>query len=156
MSKILVAYFSPTGTTKRAAQDIAKALEADLYEISPETPYTSGDLNWMDKKSRSTVEMNDPASRPAMAGDVPDVSGYDTVFLGFPIWWYVEPKIVDTFLESCDLSGKRVIPFATSGGSGIDRAEQSLARLCPGARWEKGRRVSASNASTWARGVVNG
>ena len=156
MSKILVAYFSPTGTTKRAAQDIAKALEADLYEISPETPYTSGDLNWMDKHSRSTVEMNDPASRPAMAGDAPDVSGYDTVFLGFPIWWYVEPKIVDTFLESCDLSGKRVIPFATSGGSGIDRAEQSLARLCPGARWEKGRRVSASNASTWARGVVNG
>ena len=156
MSSILVAYFSPTGTTKRTAQDIAKALEADLYEISPETPYTSGDLNWMDKHSRSTVEMNDPASRPAMAGDVPDVSGYDTVFLGFPIWWYVEPKIVDTFLESCDLSGKRVIPFATSGGSGIDRAEQSLARLCPGARWEKGRRVSASNASTWARGMVNG
>lgn len=156
MSKILVAYFSPTGTTKRAAQDIAKALEADLYEIRPETPYTSGDLNWMDKHSRSTVEMNDPASRPAMAGDVPDVSGYDTVFLGFPIWWYVEPKIVDTFLESRDLSGKRVIPFATSGGSGIDRAEQSLARLCPGVRWEKGRRVSASNASTWARGMVNG
>lgn len=156
MSKILVAYFSPTGTTKRAAQDIAKALEADLYEIRPKTPYTSGDLNWMDKHSRSTVEMNDPASRPAMAGDVPDVSGYDTVFLGFPIWWYVEPKIVDTFLESCDLSGKRVIPFATSGGSGIDRAEQSLARLCPGVRWEKGRRVSASNASTWARGMVNG
>lgn len=156
MSKILVAYFSPTGTTKRAAQDIAKALEADLYEIRPETPYTSGDLNWTDKHSRSTVEMNDPASRPAMAGDVPDVSGYDTVFLGFPIWWYVEPKIVDTFLESCDLSGKRVIPFATSGGSGIDRAEQSLARLCPGVRWEKGRRVSASNASTWARGMVNG
>lgn len=156
MSKTLVAYFSPTGTTKRAAQDIAKALEADLYEIRPETPYTSGDLNWMDKHSRSTVEMNDPASRPAMAGDVPDVSGYDTVFLGFPIWWYVEPKIVDTFLESCDLSGKRVIPFATSGGSGIDRAEQSLARLCQGARWEKGRRVSASNASTWARGMVNG
>lgn len=156
MSKILVAYFSPTGTTKRAAQDIAKALEADLYEIRPKTPYTSGDLNWMDKHSRSTVEMNDPASRPAMAGDVPDVSGYDTVFLGFPIWWYVEPKIVDTFLESCDLSGKRVIPFATSGGSGIDRAEQSLARLCPGVRWEKGRRVSVSNASTWARGMVNG
>ena len=136
MSKILVAYFSPTGTTKRAAQDIAKALEADLYEIRPKTPYTSGDLNWMDKHSRSTVEMNDPASRPAMAGDAPDVSGYDTVFLGFPIWWYVEPKIVDTFLESCDLSGKRVIPFATSGGSSIDRAEQSLARLCPGGRWE--------------------
>ena len=156
MSKILVAYFSPTGTTKRAAQDIAKALEADLYEIRPKTPYTSGDLNWMDKHSRSTVEMNDPASRPAMAGEVPDVSGYDTVFIGFPIWWYVEPKIVDTFLESCDLSGKRVIPFATSGGSGIDRAEQSLARLCPGVRWEKGRRVSASNASTWARGMVNG
>lgn len=156
MSKILVAYFSPTGTTKRAAQDIAKALEADLYEIRPETPYTSGDLNWMDKHSRSTVEMNDPASRPAIAGELPDMRGYDTVFLGFPIWWYVEPKIVDTFLESCDLFGKRVIPFATSGGSGIDRAEQSLARLCPGARWEKGRRVSASNASTWARGMVNG
>ena len=155
MSKILVAYFSPTGTTKRAAQDIAKALEADLYEIRSETPYTSGDLNWMDKHSRSTVEMNDPASRPAMAGDVPDVSGYDTVFLGFPIWWYVEPKIVDTFLESCDLSGKRVIPFATSGGSGIDRAEKSLARLCPDANWEKGQRVGG-NAADWAKRAVNG
>ena len=142
MSKILVAYFSPTGTTKRAAQDIAKALEADLYEIRPETPYTSGDLNWMDKHSRSTVEMNDPASRPAMAGDV-------------PIWWYVEPKIVDTFLESCDLTGKRVIPFATSGGSGIDRAEKSLARLCPDANWEKGQRVGG-NAADWAKRAVNG
>ena len=154
MSKVLVAYFSPTGTTKRAAQAIAGAIGADLYEIRPETPYTPGDLNWMDKRSRSTIEMNDPASRPAMAGDVPDLSGYDTVFLGFPIWWYVEPRIVDTFLERCDLSGKRVIPFATSGGSGIGQAETSLRARFPLARWEKGRRVGGSDAASWARSVM--
>ena len=100
--------------------------------------------------------MNDPASRPAMAGDVPDVSGYDTVFLGFPIWWYVEPNIVDTFLESCDLSGKRVIPFATSGGSGIGKAEKSLSAHCPGAKWEKGQRVGGSGAGEWAKRALNG
>ena len=156
MSKVLVAYFSASGVTAKAAEAIAGATGADLYEIRPQTPYTKADLDWMNKKSRSSVEMSDPECRPAVAEPVADMAQYNTVLVGFPIWWYVEPKIVDTFLESCDLSGKRVIPFATSGGSGIDRAEQSLARLCPGARWEKGRRVSASNASAWARGMVNG
>lgn len=156
MSSILVAYFSPTGTTKRAAQEIAGAVGGDLYEICPEKPYTAADLDWMDKHSRSTLEMNDPASRPAMAGDVPDMSGYDTVFLGFPIWWYVEPRIVDTFLESCDLSGKRVIPFATSGSSGIGKAEKSLSAHCPDAKWEKGQRVGGSGAGEWAKRALNG
>ena len=156
MSSILVAYFSPTGTTKRAAQDIAKALEADLYEISPETPYTSGDLNWMDKHSRSTVEMNDPASRPAMAGDVPDVSGYETVFLGFPIWWYVEPRIVDTFLDGCDIAGKALIPFATSGGSGIANVEKHLRQLYPAANWLPGKRLGRGGDESWARSAVEG
>lgn len=154
--KILVAYFSAGGATASAARAVASAAGGELYEIKPAVPYTAADLDWNDSRSRSSVEMNDEACRPAIAGELPDLGQYDAVFLGFPIWWYVEPKIVDTFLESCDLSGKRVIPFATSGGSGIDRAEQSLARLCPGAGWEKGRRVSASNASTWARGMVNG
>lgn len=156
MSGILVAYFSPTGATKRAAREIAGAVGGDLYEIRPEKPYTAADLDWMDKRSRSTLEMNDPASRPAMAGDVPDVSGYDTVFLGFPIWWYVEPRIVDTFLESCDFSGKRVIPFVTSGGSGIEKAEKSLRVNCPGAKWEKGQRVGGSGAGEWAKRALNG
>ena len=156
MSSILVACFSPTGTTKRAAKEIAGAVGGDLYEIRPEKPYTSADLDWMDKHSRSTLEMNYPASRPAMAGDVPDMSGYDTVFLGFPIWWYVEPRIVDTFLESCDLSGKRVIPFATSGSSWIGKAEKSLSAHCPDAKWEKGQRVGGSGAGEWAKRALNG
>ena len=154
MSGILVAYFSPTGATKRAAKEIAGAVGGDLYEIRPEKPYTAADLDWMDKRSRSTLEMNDPASRPAMAGDVPDVSGYDTVFLGFPIWWYVEPRIVDTFLESCDFYGKLVIPFATSGGSGISRAEQSLRAHCPGAIWMKGKLLNHADAAGWARSLA--
>ena len=156
MSKKLVAYFSASGVTKKLAEKLAAAVDADLFEIRPKIPYTKADLNWMDKQSRSTIEMQNPSSRPEIAEGGPDLSGYDTIFVGFPIWWYIAPTIVNTFLESCDLSGKRVIPFATSGGSGIDRAEQSLSGLCPGARWEKGRRVSASNASTWARGMVNG
>ena len=147
MSKILVAYFSPTGTTKRAAQDIAKALEADLYEIRPETPYTSGDLNWMDKHSRSTVEMNDPASRPAMAGDVPDVSGYDTVFLGYPNWWGTMPMALFTLLEGIDLSGKRILPFCTNEGSGMGRSEFDLRKLCPGAIVEQGLSIHGAEAA---------
>ena len=153
MSKILVAYFSPTGTTKRAAQDIAKALEADLYEIRPETPYTSGDLNWMDKKSRSTLEMNDPACRPAIAGAVEHMEQYDTVFVGFPVWWYVEPRIVDTFLESYDFSGKTLIPFATSGGSGIGGAVKSLREHCPRADWKRGGLVNRG-AAAWAKSAL--
>ena len=152
--KILVAYFSASGITARAAEKIAEAAEADLYEIRPEKPYTAADLNWMDKKSRSTLEMNDPNCRPAIAQPVPDISQYDTVFIGFPIWWYVEPRIVDTFLESSSFSGKTLIPFATSGGSGIEKAENSLRSRCPGASWAKGRLVNLSSAADWAKQIL--
>lgn len=149
MSRILVAYFSASGVTARAAREMADAIGADLYEICPAAPYTDADLNWMDKKSRSTLEMNDPACRPAIASQVERMEQYDTVFVGFPVWWYVEPRIVDTFLESYDFTGKTMIPFATSGGSGISKAEKSLREHCPGGNWKKGRLVN-SGAAEWA------
>ena len=126
MSKKLVAYFSASGTTKEAAERLAKAAGADLFEIRPAIPYTSADLNWMDKKSRSSVEMNDPDSRPEIAETMPNMADYDTVFIGFPIWWYVAPHIIHTFLESYDFSGKTLVPFATSGGSGRRETEKKL------------------------------
>ena len=151
--KILVAYFSCTGRTERAAKDLAAATGADLYEIVPAVPYTRADLNWTDKKSRSTVEMNDTACRPAIAEPVANMEQYDTVFLGFPSWWYVEPRIVDTFLESYDFSGKTVIPFATSGGSGIGKAEKSLQQHCPKASWKRGKLIN-SGAAAWAKAAM--
>ena len=153
MSQKLVAYFSAGGVTARAANEIAQAVDADLYEIRPVEPYTGADLNWMDKKSRSTVEMNDPDCRPAIAEPVENMEQYDTVFVGFPVWWYVEPRIVDTFLESYDFSGKTVIPFATSGGSGIGKAEKSLRDHCPKADWKRGKLVN-SGAAAWAKSVM--
>ena len=130
MSKTLVAYFSASGETARLAKTLAQAAGGDLYAIVPEQAYTSADLNWNDKHSRSSLEMNDPASRPAIAGKVPDMGGYDTVFVGYPIWWYVAPTIVKTFLESYDFSGKTMIDFCTSGGSGISTSEGNLKELC--------------------------
>ena len=115
MSNVLVAYFSASGTTARAAQSLAKAAGADLYEIKPAVPYTAADLDWNNKQSRSSVEMNDPSSRPEIARRLDSLEEYDTVFLGFPIWWYVAPTIINTFLESYDFAGKTIIPFATSG-----------------------------------------
>ena len=156
MSKILVAYFSASGVTARAAREMAQAVGADLYEIRPAEPYTDADLNWMDKKSRSTVEMQDPACRPAIAEPVERMEQYDTVFVGFPVWWYVEPRIVDTFLEGYDFSGKTVIPFATSGGSGIGKAEQSLKAHCPKAVWKKGQLLNGSGAGDWAKRALKG
>ena len=153
MSKILVAYFSASGVTAQAAKEAAGAIGADLYEIRPETPYTNADLNWMDKKSRSTLEMNDPASRPAIAGPAPDLAQYDTILIGFPIWWYVEPRIVVTFLESHDFSGKTLIPFATSGGSGIAQAERSLKEHCPAAAWKSGKLLHRGAAAAWAKSL---
>lgn len=155
MSKTLVAYFSASGVTARVAKEMAESVGADLYEIRPAEPYTSADLNWMDKKSRSTVEMNDPASRPAIAEPVQDMAQYDTVFVGFPVWWYVEPRIVDTFLESQDISGKAFIPFATSGGSGIDGAARNLQKTYPQAAWKAGKLVNGANAASWAKGALN-
>ena len=154
MKKVLVAYFSASGVTARAAKELAQALDADLYEIRPETPYTAADLDWTNKKSRSTVEMNDPACRPAIAEPVKNMEQYDAVFVGFPVWWYVEPRIVDTFLESYDFSGKTLIPFATSGGSGIEQAQRSLQSHCPAASWAKGRLLNRSGAAAWAKSLL--
>ena len=126
MSKKLVVFFSASGVTKNVAKNLATAIEGDLYEIKPEVPYTNEDLNWMDKKSRSSVEMKDKKSRPAIVDDGFDVSGYDTIFLGFPIWWYIAPTIINTFLEAHDFSNKTIVLFATSGGSGFGKAVENL------------------------------
>lgn len=140
--KTLVAYFSASGQTAKLAKTLAGVTGGDLFEIAPETAYTAADLNWMDKKSRSTIEMKDPKSRPAIAGKVADMAQYDTVFVGFPIWWYQAPRIIETFLESYDFSGKTVIPFATSGGSGMGRTVDELRKLCPNANWKAGKMVN--------------
>ena len=153
MSKKLVAYFSASGTTKKVAERLAKAAGADLFEIKPAIPYTSADLNWMDKKSRSSVEMSDPYSRPEIAETMPNMADYDTVFIGFPIWWYVAPHIINTFLESYDFSGKPLVPFATSGGSGMGRTVDELRELCPNADWKAGKMmngVSDQALAAWA------
>ena len=126
MSKKLVAYFSASGTTKKAAELLAKAANADIYEITPKQPYTKADLNWMDKTSRSSVEMRDSSSRPEIESIDAKISSYDTIFLGFPIWWYVAPTIINTFLESYDFSGKTIVLFATSGGSRFGEAVGGL------------------------------
>lgn len=126
MSKTLVAYFSASGVTEEAAKRVAAAAGADLYEISPAVPYTKADLNWMDKKSRSSVEMNNPDSRPEIKTSVDNMAQYDTVIIGFPIWWYVAPTIINTFLESYDFAGKKIALFATSGGSGFGKTVDKL------------------------------
>ena len=126
--KTLVAYFSASGTTEGVAKKVAEAAGADLFEIKPEVPYTNADLNWMDKKARSTVEMNDPSSRPATTGTVENMEQYDNVIIGFPIWWYVAPTIINTFLESYDFAGKKIALFATSGGSGFGKTDVHFLR----------------------------
>ena len=155
--KTLVAYFSASGITASVAKEVASAANADLYEIKPGVRYTSADLNWNDPKSRSSVEMNDPKSRPAMA-ETPRLAGYDTVFVGFPIWWYQAPRIIQTFLESADFSGKTVIPFPTSGGSGMGKTVELLRFSCaPDTRWNEGKRLSshasAQEVSAWAKSL---
>lgn len=144
MSSILVAYFSASGETARLARSIAKAAQAALLEIKPAQPYTAADLDWHNPDSRSSVEMRSAACRPALAGEAPDLAAYDTVFVGFPIWWYQAPRIIETFLAACDFSGKRVVPFATSGGSGLGRTEEILKKACPAqAVWLPGKRLSS-------------
>lgn len=133
MSKKLVAYFSASGVTKRYAEKLANVTGADLFEIKPSVPYTSADLNWQNSNSRSSVEMKNPDSRPEIAEKLSDMDSYDTVFVGFPIWWYVAPTIIDAFLESYDFSEKTVIPFATSGGSGMGKTADVLRKVCPDA-----------------------
>ena len=144
MSKTLVAYFSASGTTAKVAKKMAEAIGADLFEIKPETPYSGADLNWQNKNSRSSVEMNDRSSRPAIAVKVADMPQYDVVFVGFPVWWYREPSIIDTFMESYDFAGKTVIPFATSGGSGLGDSAVNMQKLAKGAKVVNGKRFSGS------------
>ena len=145
MSNVLVAYFSASGETARLAATLAGVTGGTLFEIRPETAYTAADLNWNDKHSRSTLEMNDAKSRPAIASRVEHFAQYDVVFVGFPIWWYQAPRIIETFLESYDFSGKTVIPFATSGGSGMGKTESFLKPCCSAeTKWLPGKRLSSS------------
>ena len=144
MAKTLVAYFSASGTTAKVAKDLAAATDADLFEIAPEQPYTRADLNWQDKNSRSSVEMRDTASRPAVAGKVENMGDYDVIFLGFPIWWYVAPHIINSFLEGYDMSGKKIILFATSGGSGFGKSVAGLQGSCPGATVQEGKLLNGN------------
>ncbi len=147
-SKVLVAYFSATGVTKGVAKDLAEVTGGVLYEITPEKPYTEADLDWHDKKSRSSVEMADLKSRPAIKGKVENIGDYDVVFIGFPIWWYTAPTIVNTFIEANDLKGKTLIPFATSGGSTIDKACTDLKATYPDLKWQKGRLLNDATPDT--------
>lgn len=142
MSKTLVAYFSASGNTRKKATVIAEGLKADLYEIVPEKLYTAADLNWMDKKSRSSVEMNDKRFRPQIKDKNANIEAYDTIILGFPIWWYVAPTIINTFLESYDFAGKKVILFATSGGSSFGNTVKELMPSAPGAKITEGKIVN--------------
>lgn len=159
MSRKLVAYFSASGVTAKVAEKLSEGIGADLYAIEPEVPYTKADLDWMDKKSRSTIEMNNPASRPAIAGKRDNMNDYDTVFVGFPIWWYVAPTIINTFLESYDLTGKTIIPFATSGGSDMGKTNEKLLPSCKGAKLLDGKvfkaSVSGADLAKWAEGLEN-
>lgn len=154
MSKKLVAYFSVSGTTKKAAEHLAKAASADLFEIKPAVPYSRTDLDWTNKKSRSSIEMQNPDSRPAISEQLSNIEDYDTIFIGFPIWWYVAPTIIDTFLESYDFSGKTIIPFATSGGSGMGKTVEVLQALCPTANWKDSKmlnHISNTELQNWLR-----
>ena len=143
MSKALVAYFSTSGVTAKLAERLAEAIGADVYEIRPKAPYTKADLNWTDKKSRSTIEMQDRACRPPMADTGADITAYDVVFVGFPVWWYREPSIIDTFMEAYDFSGKTVVPFATSGMSPIGDSGKNMQALAPGAKVAAGKRFGS-------------
>lgn len=154
MSKKLVAYFSASGTTKKAAEHLAKAAGADLFEIKPAVPYSHADLDWTNKKSRSSIEMQNPDSRPAIAEQLSNIEDYDTIFIGFPIWWYVAPTIIDTFVESYDFSGKTIILFATSGGSGMGKTVEVLQALCPTANWKDSKmlnHISNTELQNWLR-----
>lgn len=144
MDRTLVAYFSASGVTAKVAERLAETIGADIFAIEPEVPYTKADLDWMDKTSRSTIEMNDPSSRPVIARKRDNMDEYDTIFIGFPIWWYVAPTIINTFLESYDLTGKTIIPFATSGGSGMGKTNEKLLPSCNGAKLLEGKVIKAN------------
>ena len=151
---MLVAYFSATNTTEGVAETIAASVGGELYEITPAEPYTSADLDWNDDNSRSTIEMNDPSARPAISGSVEDLSQYDVIFLGYPIWWGEAPRIINTFIESYDFSSKTIVPFCTSGGSGMGSSATNLHSAASGANWLSGSRLSGStDIAEWVAGL---
>ena len=152
--KTLVAYFSASGETAKLAKTLAGVTGGDLFEIRPETAYTSADLNWMDKKSRSSVEMSDKKIRPEIVDNEPQVENYDVILIGFPVWWYVAPTIINTFLEKYDFSGKKIVLFATSGGSGFGNTVKELQPSAPGAEIEEGKllnRVNRQEMENWVK-----
>lgn len=154
--KVLVAYFSCTGTTEKVSNAIAEAVNGKLYRITPATPYTSADLDWQNKQSRSSVEMADEKSRPALGGETIDLKDYDVVFLGYPIWWGVCPRPVNTFLEKYDFTGKTIVPFATSGGSSIAGSIRQFKKLYPKIRWSEGSLFNsgAKQAENWSKQII--
>jgi len=155
--KVLVAYFSASGTTEGVAKQLAEVTGGDLHKIQPEQPYTDADLNWRDKQSRSTIEMQDKSSRPAITGKLANMKDYEVVYVGFPIWWYTCPTIINTFMESYDFNGKTVIPFATSGGSTIEKACKDLKATYPKVNWKEGKllnRVSKQELEAWVKTSV--
>ena len=154
--KTLVAYFSATGTTEAVAKDLAEVTGGTLYEIKPEVKYTAADLDWRNKESRSTIEMQDKNSRPAFEKDVKDSDSYDRIFIGFPVWWYTAPTIINTFIEAYGFEGKTVIFFATSGGSTIDKANKDFAAAYPKINWKAGKTlngVSKADIKAWLEGI---
>ena len=155
-SKVLVAYFSATHTTEGVAEKLADGMHADLYEIVPEEPYTDADLNYNDDNSRTTTEMNDPLARPAIAGSVENMDQYDVVFVGYPIWWGEAPRIISTFMESYDFSGKTIVPFCTSASSDIDGSVSGLEQLTDGANWMEGKRLSKNDSQETIMEWTNG
>ena len=156
MSKILVTYFSASGVTRSVAQNIADSIGGDLFEIRAKQPYTSQDLNWNDKNSRSTLEMNDKSSRPEIESTVSKLDEYETILIGFPVWWYTAPTIINTFIESLDLSGKTLIPFCTSGGTGISGCEKDLKNEYPEYNWKEGKRFTGSESKEFIRNWIGG
>lgn len=154
-NKILVAYFSASGQTARVAKTLAEAAKADLFEIEPAVKYTSADLNWQDKQSRSSKEKDNVHARPEIAQQIANIHQYDVIFIGFPIWWYTVPRIIETFLESYDFAGQTLIPFATSGGSSLGNLGQTLPAYTPQAKWKPGRllnsRENAASLQAWIK-----
>lgn len=146
--KVLVAYFSASGVTEGVAKTLAEVTGGDLYKIQPKQPYTDADLDWRDSTSRSSVEMKNLSSRPAIVGKVDNIEQYDTVYVGFPVWWYTAPTIINTFIEANDFAGKVMIPFATSGGSTIDKSAADLAKTYPDLNWQPGKLLNGANADT--------
>lgn len=156
MSNVLVTYFSASGVTRKVAQNIANSIGADTFEIRAKQPYTSQDLNWQDKKSRSSIEMNDKSSRPEIEVTVSKLDDYKTILIGFPVWWYTAPTIINTFIESLDFTGKTLVPFCTSGGTGISGCEKDLRNEYPQYTWKDGKRLTGNESKEFIENWIGG